>query len=222
MTKQNSINKKAQDFTIDPGASGDSVLQFDINGTSEFRIGIDDDAGDSFKLSQGSALGTNDTFIMTTSGERTMPLQPAFLVYLGTDADDVTGDGTNYGKVKFDTEVFDHGGDYNTGTGAFTAPASGTYLLSVDIAFHDIDANHWRAYVSLATSNGTYYAGEYNAGNVRSPTGTLMQSLVFNADMDAADSGGVYFYVSGGTKTIDITAGTLGLRKTVFGGVLLC
>ena len=70
---------------VDPGASGDSFIQFNINTTAEFRIGVDDDDGDSFKISQGSALGTNDTFVVTSSGEITIPLQPSFQAYLGTN-----------------------------------------------------------------------------------------------------------------------------------------
>ncbi|MDC7243658.1 MAG: hypothetical protein PQJ44_06955 [Sphaerochaetaceae bacterium] len=95
--------------TIDPGASGDSFVQFDINTTGEFRVGVDDD-GDAFKISQGSALGTNDTFIMSAAGERTMALQPAFLAYLGTTDSNVTGDATVFtlGSGNALTEVFDH------------------------------------------------------------------------------------------------------------------
>jgi len=83
MAKVNSIDNQSESLTIDPGASGDSFVQFDINATGEFRIGVDD-TDDSFRVSQGSALGTNDTFIMTDAGEKTTPLQPAFLAYVGS------------------------------------------------------------------------------------------------------------------------------------------
>ena len=79
MATKNSIDNAVQDLTIDPGATGDSFIQFDINATGEFRIGVDDASGDAFVIAQGSALGTNDTFVMTAAGERTMPLQSAFL-----------------------------------------------------------------------------------------------------------------------------------------------
>ena len=42
MATKNSLNNKSQELTIDPGASGDSFLQFNINTTGEFRIGVDD------------------------------------------------------------------------------------------------------------------------------------------------------------------------------------
>ena len=105
MAKINAINNKSGELTIDPGASGDSFVQFDINGTSEFRIGVDD-TDDSFRISQGSALGTNDTFVMTAAGEITMPLQSAFSAYNSSDDLNATGDGTSF-TCEFDTEIFD-------------------------------------------------------------------------------------------------------------------
>lgn len=47
MATKNSIGNKSQDLTLDPGASGDSFVQFDINGTGKFRVGVDDNAADS-------------------------------------------------------------------------------------------------------------------------------------------------------------------------------
>jgi len=135
MATQNSIYKKTQDLTVDPGASGDSFVQFDINGTGEFRVGVDD-TDDSFRISQGSALGTNDTFIMTAAGERTMPLQPAFLAVLSTTQNNVTGNNTKYSYV-CDTEVFDQNSDYNNTTGIFTAPVTGRYVISARIYLSD-------------------------------------------------------------------------------------
>ncbi len=40
MAQNNALNKKSQELTVDPGASGDSFVQFDINATGEFRIGV--------------------------------------------------------------------------------------------------------------------------------------------------------------------------------------
>ena len=42
MAKINAINNQSAELTIDPGASGDSFIQFDINTTGEFRVGVDD------------------------------------------------------------------------------------------------------------------------------------------------------------------------------------
>jgi len=133
MAKVNAINNKSEELTIDPGASGDSFVQFDINGTGEFRIGVDDDASDAFKISQGSALGSNDCFISTAAGEITMPLTPAFLMTHGTADTNCTGNGTAFtiGSGNALTEVFDQNNDMTTG-GTFTAPVTGKYAFYID------------------------------------------------------------------------------------------
>ena len=121
MATNNAINNTSNPLassavTIDPGASGDSYVQFNINTTGEFRIGVDDNDGDAFVVSQGSALGTNNTYrIDASTGIVTLPLQPAFVAKLNTE-NNVTGDGTvhTFGTTTATTEVLDTGSDYNT------------------------------------------------------------------------------------------------------------
>jgi hypothetical protein len=59
---------------------------------------------------------------------------PAFLAYLPSNDNNVTGNGTLFtiGSVTALTEVFDLGGNFNT-NGTFTAPVTGKYLLMVHV-----------------------------------------------------------------------------------------
>jgi len=220
MAKINAINNQSQELTIDPGASGDSFVQFSINGTGEFRIGVDDDDSDKFKISQGSALGSNDTFEMTAAGECTMPLQSAFSAYLGTSSDNETGDGTAYSLI-CDTEIFDQNSDYNTGTGVFTAPVTGRYVLMYSIKVHDLGSSFTNDENSIITSNRTYFTNNCDPGNCDATGGLLagwgQQGLIV-ADMDASDTAYVSITISGSTKTIDIEGG--GNTVTRFAGYL--
>ena len=59
-------------ITSDPGAATDAFLQFDESTTGKWRIG-NDATDDSFRISQGSALGTNDGLIITSAGVPTFP-----------------------------------------------------------------------------------------------------------------------------------------------------
>src|SRR5690349_8738436 len=210
MATNNSINNASNPIsstaiTVDPGASGNSSVQFSINGTPEFIIGADGSASNAFKISQGSALGTNDTLVMTTSGQQTLPLQPAFLAYLASTDSNVTGDGTGYTlgtNVAF-TEIFDQGNNFNT-NGTFTAPVTGRYFFFAAILTGDLGAANTSARVLLPTSNRTYGWGQLNVGAARDASNqyTFIGGTV--SDMDAADICNLQINVSNGTKIVDV------------------
>jgi len=205
MAKIDSVNNKSQELTIDPG-TGDSFVQFDINGTGEFRIGVDDDDSDKFKLSVGSALGTNDTFVMSSDGERTMPLQPAATLWFSAGANLVTGDGSEY-TIIWDSELFDQNNDFNTGTGTWTAPVTGRYRIILSPWFDDVNSSSFSSQnIKIVTSNRTYKGGVRDAflwasQQVGEGQSTTVISVL--ADMDAGDTCTTTMTVSGGTKTIN-------------------
>lgn len=203
--------------TVDPGASGDSFIQFDINTTGEFRIGVDD-TDDSFRISQGSALGTNDTQIIAASGEVTMPLTPAFLAKKSASSTNATGDNTNF-TVICDTEVFDQNSDYDNGTGIFTAPVTGRHLFAIGIATSAI-GSQTTGFVSIVTSNETYYGLSVNPTNVKTASNTMNQNMSVLADLDAADTCVMKVQFSGSTKTVTAFGNNTG--QTYFSGKLEC
>lgn len=218
MAKINSINNKSGNLTIDPGSSGDSFVQFDINAIGEFRIGIDDTDGDKFKVSVGSALGTNDAIQIDSNGIIRMEDQPSFLVTNTVTDSNVTGDGTEY-TIDVDVERFDQGGDFASDT--FTAPVTGRYYLSFVVFTQDRTSSHTSGSAKINTSNRTY---EYNLGNpyVQSTTSDNFQFQFSTiADMDASDTATISIIISGGTKVID-SFGTATESYTSFSGALLC
>ena len=214
MAKQNSCINATGSLTVDPGASGDSFVQFDINGTGEFRIGVDDDASDAFKISQGSALGTNDTFVMTASGERTMPLHPAFLVRENSPVNNVTGDGTAY-TIVYDTEVFDQSGDMTTTT--FTAPVTGRYYLTYQSGLNNVTSSHTDMVMTITTSNRTYTATQDPYAVRVTGAVTSFKNTDVIADMDSGDTATSRITVSGSGKTVDIYE----FSYSTFSGVLI-
>ena len=198
MATNNSMNAKAENLVIDPGTAGDSALQFDINGTSEFRIGVDD-TDDSFRVSQGSALGTNDTFVMNDAGISRLELQPAFSTKLSSIVYNVTGDGTEY-TVIWNSEIFDQNSDFNTSTGTFTAPITGRYFLTVNV-YSNINDVYTSSVLKIKTSNRTYLNG------INHPSAAPYSStphVCAVVDMDASDTAYVTYTVSAATKTYSI------------------
>lgn len=215
MAKINSIGNSTGSLSIDPGAAGDSFVQFSINATPEFIIGCDD-TDDSFRIANGSALGTTDYFVMSAAGERTMPLQPCFCAE-GSTTGAVTGDGTVATATFSTAEYFDQNGDFD-GTSTFTSPVTAKYLFNSDVSIGSITTSFTFAEISLVTTARTYSVGVVQPGKVFSATqyaASLRISVI--ANMTAADTAYITVKVSGGTKSVDVQG-----AWSFFNGCLLC
>lgn len=116
------------------GASGgDPFINFLVTGAQDYSFGIDNSDSDALKITDDADPSTgNNIWKMTSSGERTMSLQPQFSAYRSTTVNNVTGNGANY-LIIFDSENYDIGSNYNTGNGLFTAPVAGYYLFGTQI-----------------------------------------------------------------------------------------
>ncbi len=145
-----------------------------------------------------SATGTIVSALDT--GEIVMPLQSAYLAYLASADNNVTGNNTNYvvGTNVALTEVFDQNGDYNGVT--FTAPKTGRYHLTGQIVVSGL-AGGTLMTTRLATSNRTFL---YQLGKV---TGTqnIARTMFVVTDFDAADIANMQVVVTGnGADTGDL------------------
>lgn len=220
MATKNSINNVSQDLTVDPGASGDSFIQFDINATGEFRIGVDDDDSDAFKISQGSTLGTNDTFIVTDQGEVTKPLQPAFLAIMTSNKNNVTGANAVY-IGNWDSEIFDQGGDFD-GTSTFTAPITGRYLFQGCFTVGGLNIGNNSQVINLRTSDRRYTLTNLRPENLMTVNNELNFEGSILADMDASDTAIFEVQVSGGSQIVDVLSNGASDPLSWFSGSLQC
>lgn len=218
MATINSINNISNPLastlvTIDPGASGDSTIQFNINTVSKFKVGIDDDDSDAYKISIGSALGTNDAFTINNSnGDINLPLQPSCLISGSANKTSVTGDGTIYQIAGFNTSIFDQNSDFNTGTSIFTAPITGKYLINATICLGLSTAAHTTGnHIDIVTSNRTYTFYKYNYSAVRAlASNSLFKSITVIADLDVSDTAYITVTVGGASKTVDVIFNSTG------------
>lgn len=217
-----SSNAMIEVYTAAGGTDQDAYIKCAKAATRSYCWGVDDSDSDKLKVNtQGStnvtpSTGTN-LWTMTSAGERTMPLQPAFLSYLNSGDANVTGDGTAYtlGGTTALTEAFDQGGDITTG-GTFTSPVTGRYYLGSNFLMQGLTNGTNIVNSRINTSNATY-----NLNNDADTfTGNNQYEMVTFADMDAADTATITLLASGGGKTVDIYGGSD--RRTSFWGWLVC
>lgn len=185
----------------------DVYISQEVSGGNAWALGLDNTDSDSWKLSTGGVIGTNDTFVMSTTGNRTMPLQSCFLVY-ASSIPNVTGNGTLYGPVIFDTVVFDQGSDYNNVSGIYTAPISGKYLLSAYIDLGRVlTTSSQEMFIDIVTTTRTYRIASLNPGpavNTNNQNVGLGGAVI--ADMSATDTAYVQCLVDTGFsgKAVDV------------------
>jgi hypothetical protein len=203
--------------TVAGSSAGDADFQAFITGGQGWTFGLDNSDSDAFVVSAtSSSLGSNNTMRISTAGEITKPLQPAFLAYLGTNDNNVTGDATAFalGTGNALTEVFDQGSDFVT-TGTFTAPITGRYMIGCNILLQQLTAGTNSVNNALVTSNATYAL----SNNANCFTGNNQYNMSTFADMDAGDTYVAQAVASGGAKTVDVFGGD---RRTSVWGWLEC
>lgn len=113
--------------------------------------------------------GTNTTYNMTSSGIMTLPLQPAFMVYLTTSLTNVTGNGALY-PILFDTIQFDKGSNItlnSAGMTIFTAPVTGVYYFSATSQFSSLSVAMTASQIRLVGTSSSIYGGFLNIGAIR-------------------------------------------------------
>lgn len=180
-------------------------------------------------LQNVSGVGTSGQ-ILTSNGAGALPTwqsrgasQCSFSVFLNGTAANVTGDGTQY-TIAFDTELFDVGNNFNTGTYTFTAPVTGIYLFTVTFTLGNLGAittqsaiNTFlittpRNYVqsnTLIFSDDTAQHQECNTYIVQLSSGDTVQYAIQSA------------FIAAPALTQSIVGGSAADPRTLWSGVLL-
>ena len=163
------------------------------------------------KLSVGTASANAIT--ISSDGEINKPLQPAFRVKPASDQNDILANGSLV-AIAFGTEVFDVGANF--ASNAFTAPVTGKYQLSFVMYSEDLDDAADYAYITLATSNQSYYHIIDPKAQQDEDATYFTFTMSVLADMDANDTAGVTYTQVGGSALTDVTT------NSHFTGFLAC
>jgi len=173
----------------------------------------DTDTGIYFPAANSIAVATQGVqrMLFDANGHMTMPTQPCVLANNAATIDNVTGDGTVYTGI-YGTEIKDQNADWD-GVSTFTAPVTGTYLVTVLAQWNGITSAETKANHQIVASNRSayfIYANPYSS----SLSGSWRGNGAVFMDMDASDTLTVTGQVSNGTKVVDFD-GSAALANTV-------
>ncbi len=226
LTVTNSSNTASsaarETITVGGGTAGDPTLNWSVSGVTNWEMGIDNSDSDKWKLSLGTSLGTADTITSFTTGEVLKPRTPCVVAHKSTVSTNVTGDGTGY-TVIFDTVSIDQGSNYNNATGIFTAPVTGTYLITAQVAYNGLTAAHTGAFLLISTSPKVVWNPSYNpyaTQNLFTTQQAVNNSAIIR--LTSGDTVRIIFAVYNGAKVVGVTGSNIFNEYPNLGITLLC
>lgn len=183
---------------VEGTSAGDPFLRNVVGTSHSYAIGIDNSDSDKFKLTYSSdetaTPSSTDTILSSdVSGRWRRPMTPLFEAYVNSG---YTVTAATYEPIEIDTEVFDQGSNYNTGTYTFTCPIAGTYFFTLVTELNSINSSNTSTqYLIYHSATGGYVTRDFfNPHNIEDFGSyvTLNISLIYCAA--ASDTFTPYIY----------------------------
>lgn len=204
--------------------AGDPYMLTQVAGVTAYSWGIDNSDSDTLKESTGAvSTPSSGTTLrrMTTAGEQTLPLQPAFFAFLSATDANVTGAGTSFNFGSGNALTVTQQGTSMATNGTFTAPVTGWYLFTTSIVFDQVGAANNSCNVIFFVNGASVFFGTgLNPGVIRDTSNALIQGCSNIIRLTAGDTVVVRVAMFGGAgDTVDIRGG--GSNTSTFSGALL-
>ena len=195
-------------ISILSGTSSEGAIYFGDSGDNDIGRVLYRHSDNEMRLVTNNAIAMK----IDSTGAVTKPLQPAFLVKVTSQVNNLAINTTH--SIAFGTEIFDQNADFGSNT--FTAPVTGRYQLNALLYLKQLDKDTAYNELFIVTSNRTYTniiaAPAFNAD---ASYWTLALSVL--ADMDASDTSTIGFSIpNSGSAQIDLAA------DSYFSGYLVC
>lgn len=163
----------------------------------------------------GWPLRSNGTGVLPSYQSYGYTATSAFMASVGGDQNNVTGDGTPY-VVDFTSISQNVGSDF-TGNNLYTAPTTGLYYFSVELASTGPYVGTTNIQIELQSS-GTGTVLMSTRGAISQGSAAINQAFGAILYLEATHTVSVLFTVSGSTKTASIPGGSSTRFAAIFLG----
>jgi hypothetical protein len=147
---------------------------------------------------------------------------PLFFAYPSVTINSITGDGTVYAPIAFNSILYDYTSSFNTGTFIYTAPTTGIYFFLCELLISGLNVSHITSALSIVTTSKTYTGGILEPYNSMAlSVNQLSLNIATEASMTAGDTAYCKLVVSAINKTINIVVGASSRVNSKFQGCLI-
>ena len=198
------------------GSSGAVSLALDVSELT--ALGATADNSDYVVIEDVTDNSTKKVLVSNLPSSGGGSLTCGFQAYMSSNQSVTTSTAT----IRFNSEQFDIGSDFNTSTYTFTAPSTGKYLFNVLLWLNTIQSAVSYYDLTLVTSNRSYSLVSLDAGGFDANLLYYTMQGHLLVDMDASDTASVSILQGGGVSgTTTIQATNFGLRASLFTGYLV-
>lgn len=129
--------------------------------------------------------------------------------FVSSAMSNATGNGTVV-TVVFNSQVFQQGSNFNTGTGVFTCPSNGIYLITGQVTLSGLGASHTACEMNVVSNAGTFTRQVYNP-YAMSEAGLVTLPICGVNSYSSTNTIYINIGVYNGTKTVNILNDSFGL-----------